>query len=215
MSGFYIGLVVIFLIIFILLWLSLKGEPSKKKFIALWAILASFIGGYVFWSYAGIHSRSSFPLQTSTIAKERLPNGKLNMQRRQIIADHQAKRPAIKTVQQPANHPTTTSPSTTQSQAAANTEHDASSASMQQMTNSLEQGLKDGTKSRENWGLLARTQEFQGDYTKAAEALLNGYDAFADKAEIQQEYKDQMAAFIERTKYDGQLLDKLQQIMGQ
>lgn len=201
MMPFIIALCIIFILVFAALWLSLKGEKSKKKFSAIWAILGVFVASYFFWSYAGFASKDAFPLQTSTITKEKLPNGKLVSHKKAIIADNRAEQPKP----------------VVQQQAPATAPHSNQAPNLDQMlamADNLEKGLMEGTKDASNWALLARTREFQGQNDKAAQALLSGYQAFSDNAEVQASYKAEMGEFIARVNYDGAHLGALQQIIG-
>lgn len=202
MMTFVIALCVIFIFIFIALWLALKDEKSKKKFTAIWAILAVFTGSYFFWDYAGFASKDAFPLQTSTMIKEQLPNGKLVSHKKTIITDHTAKQP------QPVT------PQTTHNNAAPHDNQAPNVDQMLAMADSLEQGLIEGSKDRSQWALLARTREFQGQNDQAAQALLSGYQAFSDNTEVQGNYKAEIVAFIDRVQYNGDHLNALQQIIG-
>ncbi|MFV0321278.1 MAG: hypothetical protein ACK5LE_02710 [Alphaproteobacteria bacterium] len=198
---FIIALCIIFILVFVALWLALKGEKSKKKFNAIWAILAVFVASYFFWSYAGFASKDAFPLQTSAMTKEQLPNGKLVSHKAKIIADHRTEPPkAVVQQQAPTSAP-----------------HGDQAPNIDQMlamADNLEKGLIEGSKDPSNWALLARTREFQGQNDQAAQALLSGYQAFLDNAEVQASYKAEMGEFIARVNYDGQHLGALQQIIG-
>lgn len=73
MMPFIIALCIIFILVFAALWLSLKGEKSKKKFSAIWAILGIFVASYFFWFMQVLPLKMLFRYKHPPLPKKNSP----------------------------------------------------------------------------------------------------------------------------------------------